>query len=140
MKEPLDWIIEDIEGQVIDFYCERDKILLLNFWATWCPPCIQELESLSQLAHSYPKEILVVAISYEEKDKIKNFLSRSFGGRLSPEIKFASVKESEQLKYFPKDKLPVSYIFNKKGHLKMKESGYRDWSDPKLIKALRNLK
>ena len=137
MEQPLNWVIKDIHGEVIDFYCIR-KIILLNFWATWCPPCIQELASLSELADRYKEDIFVIAVSSEDMDTIKNFLNRSFGA-LSPELKFASVEEKEQLKYFPKDKLPVTYIFNGKGFLKVKEIGFRDWSDKRLIQSILKL-
>ena len=141
MKEPLDWLIKDIQGEVIDFYCVREKkILILNFWATWCPPCVQELSSLSQLATLYKEDIFIVAISSENMSQINTFLERSFSGDLGQELKFASVKAEEQERYFPKDKLPVTYIFDKQGYLKMKETGYRDWLDPRLIQALWSLK
>ena len=139
MNSPIDWVFRDIHGNVVDFYCLRGKkILIINFWASWCPPCIEELPSLSRLAKNNPNEILVIAISTEPLEVIKNFLSRSFAD-LSPHLKIAQVGKKTYLKYFPDDQLPTTYIFNKEGLLKVKELGTRDWSEKRLVQQILNL-
>ena len=139
MDEPIDWFFTDLKGEVIDLYCLRDKqIVILNFWATWCAPCIQELPSLARLAKSHKDSLFVVALSTEDKETIKNFLSRSFKD-LGSELKIVSIPEEEKFKYFPQDSLPATYIFNKAGQLKIKEIGDRDWSNPRIVQQILNL-
>ena len=138
-REPIDWVFKDIYGEVIDLYCFRDKkILVVNFWATWCPPCIKELNSLSYLAKTHKDQIFVVALSAEETQVIKTFLKRSFFD-LSPHLKMAQASSANYLNLFPKDQLPVTYIFNKKGVLKIKELGAKNWANANLIKQILNL-
>ena len=133
---PIDWLFKDIYGNIIDLYCLREKKpLVINFWATWCPPCVEELSSLSRLAENNKNQIFVVAISTEPLGIVKSFLSRSFSD-LSPSLKVARVAEDDKLKYFPEDSLPVTYIFNKKGLLKAKELGARDWSAKQLVRSI----
>ena len=139
MDTPIDWLFKDIHGNVIDLYCLRGKkMLIVNFWATWCPPCIEELPSLSQLAENNKDKIFVVAISTESLEIITSFLNQSFSD-LSPHLKVAQVTQKNKLQRFPKDSLPATYIFNKKGLLKVKELGVRDWSEKNLVQQIINL-
>jgi len=138
MDQAIDWVLIDLKDEPIDLYCLRDKkIIVLNFWATWCAPCIRELPSLSKLAETYKKEIFVLALSTEDQNTVKSFLKHSFKG-LSPQLKIATVKEEEKLKRFPKDKIPTTYIFNKKGFLKIKQLGEKNWSDKNIIQQILN--
>ncbi|MCZ0932532.1 MAG: TlpA disulfide reductase family protein [Oligoflexia bacterium] len=139
MDTAIDWVFTDLNGEVIDLYCLRGKKkVVLNFWATWCPPCIKELVSLAQLAKDNKEEVFVVAISSEDKNTVQGFLTRSFSD-LDPALAVAVVSDLERLKYFPKDSLPATYIFNTKGFLKMKELGDRDWSDRTIVQSILSL-
>ena len=139
MESPIDWIFRDIYGDVIDLYCLRGKkIIIINFWATWCSPCIEELPSLSHLAKNNKDKILVLAISTEPLGTIKNFLNQSFSD-LSSQLKIVQISIEEKSQYFPEDSLPVTYIFNKKGFLKVKELGAKDWSNKNLVQQIINI-
>ena len=139
MDTAIDWVFTDVKGEMIDLYCLRgEKKLVLNFWATWCPPCIKELSSLSELAKQNKDQIFVVAISTEDKSSVQQFLDRSFSD-LDPALKVAVVSEKEKLKYFPKDSLPATYIFDSKGFLKIKELGDKDWSDEIIVQSILSL-
>ena len=139
MDTSIDWVFKDIKGEVIDLYCLRGgKKIVLNFWATWCPPCIKELSSLAQLAKDNKDRIFVIAVSTEDKNTVQSFLTRSFSD-LDSALAVVVVSEEEKLKYFPKDSLPATYIFNTKGFLKMKELGDRNWSDKNIVQSILNL-
>jgi len=138
MDMPIDWILTDLGGSLIDLTCFRDKkMIILNFWATWCAPCIKELNSLSELATNYKEDIFVLAVSMEKQDIVKKFLERSFKG-LSPELKIAIVQKSEKLKIFPEDQIPATYIFSKQGLLKIKQIGEKNWSDKNIVHQILN--
>ena len=139
MDTAIDWTFKDIKGEVIDLYCFRgEKKLVLNFWATWCPPCIKELASLAELARDNKDQIFVVAVSTEDKNTVQSFLDRSFSD-LDSALVVAVVSEEEKLKYFPKDNLPATYVFNTKGFLKVKELGDKNWSDKNIVQSILNL-
>ena len=139
MDRPINWVFQDIHGDVIDLYCLRNnQNLIINFWATWCPPCIEELPSLSRLAENNEGKIFVVAISTEPVKTITDFLNQFFSD-LSPHLKIAQISKENKLQLFPEDSLPTTYIFNKKGLLKIKELGARDWSEKNLAQQIINL-
>ena len=139
MDTAIDWVFTDLNGEVIDLYCLKDKkIIILNFWATWCPPCIKELNSLAQLAWENRDKIFVVAISTEDESAVRDFLIHSFSD-LNPVLAVAVVSDEEKLKYFPKDSLPTTYIFDTKGLLQMKELGERDWSNKNIVQSILKL-
>ncbi len=139
MDSPIEWVFKDIHEQIVDLYCFRGKKpLVINFWATWCPPCVEELPSLSELANRHSDQIFVSAISAEPQQNIIHFLKQSFPA-LSPHLKIAQVSKEIQLERFPDDQLPVTYIFDKQGFLKAKEVGARDWSDKELVRQLLHL-
>ena len=81
---------------------------------------------------------MVVAISTEPLQTITNFLNKSFFD-LSPQLKIVQMTQEDKLKHFSEDSLPVTYIFNKKGFLKAKELGSRDWLNKNLIQQILNL-
>ena len=139
MDAPIDWTFKSIQGEVIDLYCLRGKKkLVLNFWATWCPPCIKELSSLALLAKENKDSVFVAAISSEDKKTVQNFLDRFFSD-LDSALVVAVVSEEEKLKYFPKDSLPATYIFDTKALLKIKELGDKDWSDKQIRQSILSL-
>ena len=139
MDTAVDWVFKSLNGEVIDLYCLRgEKRLVLNFWATWCPPCIKELSSLAELARDNKDKIFVAAVSTEDKKTVQSFLARSFSD-LDSSLVIAVMNEEEKLKRFPKDSLPATYVFNTKGFLKIKELGDRDWSDESIVQSILSL-
>lgn len=138
MDSPIDWVFNDMQSNTIDTVCLRGKkLLVVNFWATWCAPCIEELSSLSKLAENNNDAVFVTAVSTEDPETITKFLNRAFSD-LSPHLKFAQVDQKNKSQYFPEDSLPVTYIFDKKGFLKVKELGARDWSNSNIVRQIRN--
>ncbi len=128
METPIDWIFKNIKGEVFDLYCYRGKKrILINLWATWCPPCIEELPSLSALAEQ-TKNILVIAVTTESLEVVNSFIQKSFPD-LSESLQIVRVSKEELNQYFIPDSLPVTYLFNKEGKLESKILGARNWQE-----------
>jgi cytochrome c biogenesis protein CcmG, thiol:disulfide interchange protein DsbE len=120
------------------------KVLVLNFWASWCPPCVQETPSLSAFAAAYKdKGVVVLGISVDKDEKAyKNFLQR-----FRPA--FLTVREFEIHEDYGTFMYPETYIINAKGHVlkKIVEPGdwpgnpqrFSDWTDPQLAKYIDSL-
>ena len=124
-EQPIHWTVQDIEGKTVVIKGVGQS-LVVNLWATWCPPCIEELPSLSDLAEKLGQNGLVVALSTEPLDKVQRFIKTSFPD-LSSYLKIVSVTEEERNRVFPADSLPVTYLFNQKGLLVKKVIGAKDW-------------
>lgn len=111
------------------------KLLVLNFWATWCPPCIEEMPSLEQFAQQFSKEgVVVLGISVDKDPKIyRSFLDRarvSFLTARDPESKINA--EYGTFKY------PETYIINPQGKVVQKIIGAETWTDPRMTQMIRS--
>lgn len=138
-KEGLpEFTIQDIQGQSVYIDKFKGKLVILNFWASWCDPCVAEFPSLLRLLKKFEGEIVLIAISadYEEAD-IHNFL-KAFSAK-DPNLFIAWDKNYEIAKKFGTFKLPESYIVGRKGELIRKVSGVDDWSSPDAYEFFEDL-
>jgi peroxiredoxin len=112
----------------------RGKVVLLNFWATWCAPCIVEIPSLLQLHHEMP-DLSIVAVSIDEDpDAYTTFVSRRH-------IDFLTVRDPQQStpKLFQTDMWPETYVIDRKGVIRRKFVGAQDWTSPEIRAYLKSL-
>ena len=68
------WDLKDMDGSVFHFEETKGKVIFLNFWATWCPPCIAEMSSMQTLYDVYKNKIEFVFVSNEQRSVINKFL------------------------------------------------------------------
>jgi cytochrome c biogenesis protein CcmG/thiol:disulfide interchange protein DsbE len=112
----------------------RGKIVMVNFWASWCGPCIQETPALVDLHHDRP-DIAILGISIDEDPgAYQRFLQRfhvDYTTVLDPEQKVAKV--------YGTDGWPETYIIDRKGILRRKVVGDPDWSSPEMRTYLQGL-
>ena len=90
----------------------RGKVIILDFWATWCSPCVKGLPKLSAFQQSYKNDIKIIPVSHEQKAVVKNFFQKL------PALQLPSVFNDTMLvKYFPHRLLPHCVIIGKDGKL-----------------------
>lgn len=66
--------LQDIQGTEISLSNQRGKVVLINFWATWCPPCLQEMPGIQNIYEQYDGDLVVLAIDNDEPlDLVKDF-------------------------------------------------------------------
>lgn len=112
----------------------RGQTVLLNFWASWCGPCIEELPSLLQLHRDNPK-ITILAVSIDEDpDAYANFLRNRH-------VDLITVRDPKQTAagLFHTDMWPETYLIDRNGVIVRKFVGATDWSDPEIRNYLKNL-
>lgn len=63
-------------GELENIKKYEDKIVILNFWSTYCSPCIEELSDLKNLDSTFKNELLIIAISIESPEKIRKFIEK----------------------------------------------------------------
>ena len=123
----------DGEVRLADY---RGKLVLLNFWATWCPPCVAEVPSLNNLYERFRDDGLVVlAVSVDtEEDVYRQFLDR-FG------VTFPTVLDPERIvsSRYGTLKYPESYLINREGAVVQKYVGAEDWGSTEIVNYLRSL-
>jgi cytochrome c biogenesis protein CcmG, thiol:disulfide interchange protein DsbE len=123
------------EGQRITPASFGGKVLVLNFWATWCSPCVQEIPSLNEFQKRFAKDgVVVVAVSIDKNpDKYHRFLDRihvSFDTARDPSANIAS--EYGTFQY------PESYII-KDGRIVRKFDNAADWTSDDITQYVQSL-
>jgi cytochrome c biogenesis protein CcmG/thiol:disulfide interchange protein DsbE len=110
------------------------KLLVLNFWATWCPPCIQETPSLSNFAQQFAdKGVVVLGLSV---DKDMNAY-RAFLQKYRPA--FLTARDFKVHEEYGTYMYPETYIIDSKGKVVKKIAEGADWNDPQLVQYVNSL-
>jgi peroxiredoxin len=128
--EPVDFELQGLDGKTYRLSDYRGKWVLVNYWATWCPPCREELPDL-EVFHSNHKDkdavVLGVAMERIKKERLKKFIDDQF---LSYPILMMKPVASTELGRVPG--LPTSYLIDPKGELAARQVG------PVTVKDLEN--
>lgn len=122
----------DLDGKRISLADFAGKPIFLNFWATWCGPCVSEMKSIEAVSQQFKKDIVFLAASTESPEKIRSFRQKN-----PFHFQFVQLNVSYLDLYVLK--LPTTFLINKKGELVAEAEGYRDWSDPANREKLRRL-
>ncbi len=123
-------------GGSFDLVQARGKLTLVNFWATWCEPCRQEMPSLGRLVSLMdPRSFQLVAVSVDDAwDPIERF----FEGKPAPYPIVLDKGGATSISYGT-SKFPETYLIDAQGNVKLKFIGPRDWSDPRVVALLEEL-
>ncbi len=112
------------------------KLLVLNFWATWCPPCVQEIPSLDQFQKSFSSAgVVVLGISVDQSPQAyREFLAKA-------KVAFLTARdpESKISADYGTYKYPETYIINSKGQVVEKFIGPVNWTDPDIASRVKSL-
>jgi thiol-disulfide isomerase/thioredoxin len=134
-KADLDLKLIDAEGKTRSLEEFKGKVIFLNFWATWCPPCIAEMPSIDKLHEEMGDEVAFVLLSFDDDfEKAKAFNKRK--GYDLPIYAPASNLPS----MFQSSSLPTTYIIDANGNLALTHKGMADYSDREFKEFLNTLK
>ena len=110
------------------------KVLVLNFWATWCPPCVEETPSLSRFAAEYAnKGVVVLAVSVDRDEKAY----QTFLAKFKPA--FMTAREDKLHSDYGTFMYPETYIIDAKGKVVEKYPEEVDWSNPRVLSLINSL-
>ena len=136
ISEPADYkmVLEGLDGKTFSLDKLKGKTIFLNFWATWCPPCLIEMPTIQRLYDQMKGDVAFVLVSSEDKTQVVPFINArkySFPVYL--------------LKEYPPDVyvrqgLPLTFIISPEGNIVISHLGRAKWDDPKVIQFLRSLK
>src|SRR5690606_18174257 len=128
-----DWDLQDLEGNAFNFKDAQGKVILLNFWATWCPPCIAEMPSMQALYNDFGDQVVFVFVSQEPKEKIQGFLEKH--NYNFPVYQAVSTPPST----FSYKSIPQSYLIDKAGTIVIDKNGAANWNSDSVRQTLTSL-
>jgi cytochrome c biogenesis protein CcmG, thiol:disulfide interchange protein DsbE len=134
-KAAPDFTVKDSDRTVILSQL-KGQIVVLNFWATWCAPCVEEVPSLVQMQqHMKSKGVTVLAVSIDvDEGNYKRFV-RDHG------VNLLTVRDPDQKSnsLYGTTKFPETYIIDRNGVMRRKFIGAVDWTEPEIIDYLGKL-
>lgn len=130
-----EWELIDLNGDKINLADHKNKVVVINIWATWCPPCIAEMPSFQKLYNEFKgnKEVVFFFVANDDASKVKNFLDRR--GYELPVYFSVSQGPVELIS----GSLPTTYILNKQGQIVVNKVGAQDWSSSKIKELIERL-
>ena len=127
-------VLADIRGVEHSLEQYRGKVVVVNFWATWCPPCVEELPSLESAWQRYRQQGLVVlAVSGEERDVVTSFLERLPSDITFPVLIDHDMKSGNRWQIRG---LPTTVVVDRSGDVHWRAEGQLDFSASDVNKKL----
>lgn len=129
-------IFQDLKGNNFKLSNFRDKTVIVNFWASWCAPCVKEIPSLIKLSEDmkdYGVKLILINFG-ESKKRVRTFTKKQ-----GWEHRFFLDENRESNDTWVKKGLPITYIIDKQGRIRYHALGELDWTDLAIKNTLAGL-
>ena len=128
-------VFKDGSGRTIDISKQKGKVLFINFWATWCPPCIQEMPSINTLKKQLnKKDILFLMVDVDDNYKKSSKFMEKNKYDLPVYTAVSSVPQE-----FLSGSIPTTVIIDKEGKVVGRHEGGADYMNPEILKFFKEL-
>ena len=131
--EAQDFTGEINDGSTVNLKDYHHRFVLLNFWATWCVPCLKEMPDLEKAYQKMgSKKLIVLAVGMgEDKSSISKFAEKH-------DFTFPMIADStlEIARLYGVENIPITYLINPEGVIIGRALGIRDWASPELIEFM----
>lgn len=124
-----DWTLKDLNGNLINYKSLEGKVVFVNFWATWCPPCIAEMVSINELYEQFKTydNVEFLMVSNESSEVIQEFMnSKNYN---FPVFQSINNYPSE----FNVSSIPRTFIISPTGAILVDKTGAANWSSDEVI-------
>jgi peroxiredoxin len=138
LGQPLDdFTLPDLHGQLVQLAALRGKVVFVNVWATWCPPCVEEMPTIQQLyerLHGRGLEVLAVSLDALGMQVVGPFIQQY-------RLTFPTLLDTKSVvqRLYHTTGVPESFVVDKRGMLVDKVVGPRDWAHPQIIAQFERL-
>jgi len=126
----------DLDNNIFTIQDFKGKNLFINYWATWCNPCLAEMPYMAELYENYQNQddLIFLYLSREKLDTIKNYIPKDESLQNLPIYKIVADDE-----FFATSGIPTTFIVNSKGEVVVKDVGSAFWNDESVFKFLDQL-
>lgn len=131
--EDYDWNLHTMEGAAINLESHKGELLFINFWATWCPPCVAEMPGLQDLYTDYGDKVTFMFVARDKKERVTQFLENK--GYDIP-VYFENGLVPRKIYY---GGLPTTFVISKDGRIVVSEVGSADWNSEQTRALLDSL-
>lgn len=130
--------LEDMDAKKFSLKDYRGKVVLLNFWATWCPPCRREMPSMERLYEKFKgKNFVVLAVNQmEDGDQVFTYTGEL---QVAPTFTILFDKDSNVSRAYSVLGLPTTYLIDKEGNIRFRAIGGREFDHPEVEKLILRL-
>ena len=115
------WLLTNAQGQPQSLSDHRGSVVFLNFWATWCPPCVAELPEIQKVYEKYGHEVAFLLIANQKPEVVETFMEKHgynfpvlYPGSSTPEV-------------FQSASIPTTFIISRDGKIVTKKTGAINW-------------
>ena len=131
-----EFALEDLDGVTHRLADYRGRVVIVNFWATWCPPCREEMPSMQRAWEKLESEgIVMLAVNGgEDEDTVFQFTAN-----YPVEFPLLLDRDSKVTGEWPVRGLPTTFVVDPRGRLVYRAIGGREWDDPELLALVRAL-
>ena len=129
--------IFDHQGRKVDLSKEKGRLVVIHFWATWCPPCVDEIPELAKFWEQYKgrQDIVLYAVSVDKDWKTVD----DFNAKHPNNLPLYRDLDSATAKRFGTTQFPETYITNRAGRVLFRVQGAVQWRDPEVREKIRQL-
>jgi len=126
----VEFELEDLDGNLVSLSSMRGKVVFLNFWATWCPPCRAEMPSMEKLYNKFASHNFeIIAINLQEKNKqVNNFIADN-----GLTFRILLDKTGSTGATYGARSIPTTYIINKDGSVLARTIGGKEWDTAEIF-------
>lgn len=128
-----DWKLKNESGTVFNFEDYKGEVVLINFWATWCPPCIAEMPSMQKLYNNYKGKVEFIFVTTDWYSDINPFLKKN-------NYTFKVYRPDDGYPdFFNITTIPRTFLIDKEGNVIIDESGAANWNSDTVRKTIDKL-
>jgi len=133
LLKDYDWSLVNLNSEKVNLSQSEGKVVLINFWATWCAPCVAEMPELQDLYREYGDKVDFYFVTNEQPETVNFFLEKK-GFDLPV---FLQLGRSP--KVLESSSLPTTYLLSKSGEIVMRKTGAASWNSSKVHEVLDKL-
>ena len=126
--QTTNWQLKNIENnETVNFNDFNDKVVFINFWATWCPPCRAEMPMIQDLYNTYKNKVEFVMLTNEDWDKVNTYFSKN-----NYDLPVYNSINTPPENFTKTTSIPASYLIDKNGKIRVSKVGSAKWNSKKM--------